>query len=141
MVGNLLFGLWESDGWVSREQTGGIRCGFTTTSEQLAHSFTGFCCAGASAAPSGPYDPRSKRPSIVKGRRVQGSLPCWEVRLGGIDNVTRFASALPMWGPKGQALTAELSDPELRKHRGSQLSYLPADQTEPVLEYLRGSRE
>ena len=37
VVGNLLFGIWESDGWLSREQTGGLRCGFSTTSEQLAH--------------------------------------------------------------------------------------------------------
>jgi hypothetical protein len=43
-----------------------------------------------------------------------------------------------MWGPKGQVLTAELSDPELGKHRGSQRGYLPASQTEPVLDYLRG---
>src|SRR4051795_2029561 len=37
IVGNLLFGLFESDGWVSREQTGALRVGYTTTSEQLAH--------------------------------------------------------------------------------------------------------
>ena len=37
VVANLLFGIWESDGYVSYEQTGAIRCGFTTTSEQLAH--------------------------------------------------------------------------------------------------------
>jgi recombination protein RecA len=137
VVGNLLFGLWESDGWVSREQTGGIRCGFTTTSEQLAQQLHWLLLRWGIGSSVRAYDPRSKRPSIVKGRRVQGKLPCWEVRLGGIDNVTRFASGIPMWGPKGQALTVELSDPELGKHRGSQRGYLSASQTEPVLDYLR----
>lgn len=28
IVGNLLFGLFESDGWVSREQTGALRVGY-----------------------------------------------------------------------------------------------------------------
>ena len=37
VIGNLIFGLFESDGYVSREQTGGIRIGFSTTSEQLAY--------------------------------------------------------------------------------------------------------
>ena len=37
VISNLLFGLLESDGWVSREQTGAIRVGFATTSEQMAH--------------------------------------------------------------------------------------------------------
>ncbi len=36
VVANLMFGLFESDGWVSREQTGAPRVGYTTTSEQLA---------------------------------------------------------------------------------------------------------
>jgi hypothetical protein len=59
--------------------------------------------------------------------------------VSGIDNVTRFADAVPMWGPRGQVLTAELARPELRKHRGAQTNYLAANQTEPVLAYLRGS--
>ncbi len=37
VVANLLFGLLESDGWVGREQNGGVRVGYATTSEQLAH--------------------------------------------------------------------------------------------------------
>jgi protein RecA len=138
VVGNLLFGLWETDGWISREQTGGIRCGFTTTSEQLAQQLHWLLLRWGIGSSVRAYDPRSKRPSIVKSRRVQGKLPCWGVRVSGIDNVTRFSSALPMWGPKGRVLTSELSDPDLGKHRGSQLGYLPANQTEPVLEYLRG---
>jgi recombination protein RecA len=55
-----------------------------------------------------------------------------------MDNVQRFAEALPMWGPRGQVLTAELADPSRRKHRGSQCGYLPSNQIEPVLAYLRG---
>jgi recombination protein RecA len=59
--------------------------------------------------------------------------------VAGIDNVRRFAEALPMWGPRGKVLVAELSRPELRSHRGSQRGYLPVTQTEPVLAYLRGA--
>jgi recombination protein RecA len=84
------------------------------------------------------YKKDSRRPSIVKGRRIQGKLPCWEVRISGIENVTRFSVAIPMWGPRGQRLLSELVNPALGKHRGSQRIYLPASQTEPVLAYLRG---
>ncbi|MGH9155676.1 MAG: intein-containing recombinase RecA, partial [Acidimicrobiales bacterium] len=138
VIGNLLFGIWESDGYVSREQTGAIRCGFTTTSEQLAQQIHWLLLRWGIGTSARVHDPKGQRPSIVKGRRVQGRLPCWNVRVSGIDNVTRFADALPMWGPKGQALVAELARPGLRRHRGSQRGYLPATQTEPVLAYLRG---
>ena len=39
-------------------------------------------------------DPTRKRPSLIKGQRVQGTLPCWEVRVSGIDNVRRFAEGI-----------------------------------------------
>ncbi|HEX2273160.1 MAG TPA: intein-containing recombinase RecA, partial [Acidimicrobiales bacterium] len=139
VVANLLFGLWESDGWVSREQTGGVRCGFCTTSEQLAQQVHWLLLRWGIGSSVQVRDPRSQRPSLVKGRRVQGKLPYWNVRVAGIDNVRRFADALPMWGPRGQVLVAELARPELRSHRGSQRGYLPATQTEPVLAYLRGT--
>jgi recombination protein RecA len=139
VVANLLFGLWETDGWVSREQTGGIRCGFVTTSEQLAQQIHWLLLRWGIGSSVQVRDPRSQRPSIVKERRVQGKLPWWVVRVAGIDNVRRFAGALSMWGPRGQVLVAELSRPELRSHRGSQRGYLPATQTEPVLAYLRGA--
>jgi recombination protein RecA len=138
VVASLLFGIWESDGWVSREQTGGLRCGFTTTSEQLAQQIHWLLLRWGIGTSVRAYVPSQQRPSIVKGRRVQGTLPCWETRVSGIDNVMRFAAALPMWGPRGQILTKELARPELRKHRGSQRGYLAPNQTEPVLAYLRG---
>ncbi len=138
VVANLLFGLWETDGWVSREQTGGIRCGFCTTSEQLAQQIHWLLLRWGIGSSVRVHDPKNNRPSIVKGRRVQGKLPCWEVRVGGIDNVRRFAEVLPMWGPRGQVVIAELARPELRAHRGSQRGYLPVTQNEPVLAYLRG---
>ncbi|MHB1911526.1 MAG: intein-containing recombinase RecA [Acidimicrobiales bacterium] len=137
VVGNLLFGIWESDGWVSREQTGGLRVGFTTTSEQLAQQLHWVLLRFGIGSGVRVYDPKSKRPSLVKGRRIQGKLPCWEVRVSGIENVIRFAESLPMWGPRGQVLTAALADPSLRKHRGSQRGYLAPSQTEPVLAFLR----
>jgi len=137
VVGNLVFGIFETDGYISREQSGGIRCGFTTTSEQLAQQLHWLLLRWGIGSSVRVYDPRNKRPSIVKGRRVQGKLPVWEVRVSGIDNVRRFAQAIPSWGPRGRKLVAELADPALRAHRGSQRGYLPSSRTEPVLAYLR----
>ena len=138
VIGNLLFGIWESDGWVSREQTGGIRIGFTTTSEQLAHQIHWLLLRFGVGSSVRVYDPTQQRPSIVKGRKVQSRRLIWETRIAGVDNAIRFSESLPMWGPRGRILTAELARPELRKHRGSQRGYLPASQTEPILAYLRG---
>jgi recombination protein RecA len=137
VIGNLLFGIWESDGYVSREQTGGIRCGFVTTSAQLAQQIHWLLLRWGIGSSVRVNDPTKSRPSIIKGRRVQGKLPCWEVRVSGIENVDRFTEALPMWGPRGQKLSEELLVLDGR-HRGSQRNYLPANQIEPVLAYLRG---
>jgi recombination protein RecA len=138
VIGNLLFGIWESDGHVTREQTGGLRVGFTTTSEQLAHQMHWLLLRWGIGSSVRAYDPTQKRPSLIDGRRVQGKRPCWEVRVSGIDNVRAFAKALPMWGPKGCRLVEALADPALAAHRGSQRNYLAPVQTEPVLAYLRG---
>jgi recombination protein RecA len=138
VVGSLLFGIFESDGWISREQTGGIRLGFTTTSEQLAQQLHWLLLRFGIGSSVDVYNPSTQRPSIIKGRRVQGKLPCWEVRASGVDNVQRFAEAIPMWGPRGQVLTTELANPNLGRHRGSQRGYLPASQIEPVIAYLEG---
>src|SRR5262249_25449551 len=137
VIGNLLFGIWESDGYVSREQAGGVRCGFTTTSEQLARQIHWLLLRFGIWSAVKAYDPTTQRPSIVKGRRVQGTLPCWEARLSGFDNAKRFSEALPIWGPRGRKLVETLADPALAKHRGSQTNYLPACVSEPVLAYLR----
>ncbi len=138
VIGELLFGLLETDGYVSREQTGAVRCGFTTTSEQLAHQIHWLLLRFGIWSAVKVYDPTTQRPSIVKGRKVQGKLPCWDVRVSGIDNVIRLSEALPMWGPRGQKLCEALTDPALAKHRGSQTNYLPASVSEPVFAYLRG---
>ncbi len=138
VVANLLFGLWETDGYVSREQTGGIRCGFTTTSRELAHQIRWLLLRWGIGSSARAHDPKGTRPSLIKGQRVQGTLPCWDVRVSGIDNVTRFAQALPMWGPKGLVLISELGNLEASRYRGSQQVYLPSNQTEPVIAYLRG---
>jgi recombination protein RecA len=138
VVGNLLFGILESDGYVSREQTGAIRVGFTTTSEQLAHQIHWLLLRWGIGSSAQVYDPTTQRPSMVNGRRVQGKLPCWDVRVSGIENVRRFAEAVPTWGPRGKVLKEALADPALSIHRGSQRNYLPANATEPVLAYLQG---
>jgi len=136
VIGNLLFGIWETDGWVSREQTGGVRCGFVTTSEQLAHQLHWLLLRFGVGSSVASYTPRQQRPSLIKGRRVQGKLRCYQVRIAGIDNVTEFARSIPGWGPRGRRLAETLNDPALGRHRGSQRGYLPAPQTGPVLAYL-----
>ncbi len=138
VVANLLFGLFESDGYVSREQTGGLRCGFTTTSMQLAHQIHWLLLRAGIGSSVSDYDPTQQRPSLIEGRPVYHRRPCWETRITGIDNVTRFADFLPSWGPRGQKMAEALGDPALKKHRGSQRNYLPESQIEPVLAYLRG---
>jgi len=138
VVANLLFGLWATDGYVTREQTGGVRVGFVTTSEQLARQTHWLLLRWGIGSTVSAYDPKSQRPSIINGRKVQGKRTCWETRISGVDNIRRFAEAMPVFGWKAEALAAELVAPELRAHRGSQRNYLPSVQTEPVLAYLRG---
>jgi recombination protein RecA len=138
VAANLVFGMWETDGHICREQTGAVRLGFTTTSEQLAHQIHWLLMRWGIGSSVRVNDPTSKRPSIVKGRRVQSKRLCWEVRSSGIENVQQFANVIPMWGPKGTALVAALADPSMTRHRGSQRNYLAPAMTEPVLAYLRG---
>ena len=138
VAANLVFGLLESDGHVTREQTGGVRIGYTTTSEQLAQQLHWLLLRWGIGSSVRSYDPSQKRPSIVNGRRVQGKLQTWEVRVSGIDNVTRFAAVIPTWGPRGSALVASLADPKLAMHRGSQRNYLPVSLTTQVVAYLDG---
>ncbi len=135
VVGNLIFGLFESDGYVSREQTGGIRIGFTTTSEQLAQQIHWLLLRWGIGSGVQRRDPHAQRGGIVKGRRISGKLPAWEVRVSGVDNVAAFADAVPLWGPRGQVVTRELAALDSR-HRGSQRIYLSAEIAEPVLGHL-----
>ena len=89
VVGNLLFGLLETDGYVSAEQTGAIRVGFTTTSEQLAHQIHWLLLRYGIVSSVRDYDPTGQRPSLIAGRRVQARRKCYEVRITGSDNVRR----------------------------------------------------
>jgi recombination protein RecA len=136
VVGNLLFGLFESDGWVSREQTGALRVGYTTTSEQLAHQIHWLLLRFGIVSTVRDYDPTQKRPSIVNGRRVQSKRQVFEVRVSGMENVTAFAESVPMWGPRGSALTQAIPEAMQRRRRGSQATYLAAEMADAVLNYL-----
>ncbi|UUO00578.1 intein-containing recombinase RecA [Mycolicibacterium novocastrense] len=136
IVGNLLFGLLESDGWVSREQTGALRVGFTTTSEQLAHQIHWLLLRFGIVSSVRDYDPAGKRPSIVNGRRVQSKRQVFEVRVAGMDNIAAFAEAVPMWGPRGVALVQAMPEAMRGPRRGSQAVYLAAEMTDAVLNYL-----
>jgi len=136
VLANLIFGIWESDGWISREQTGGVRVGFVTTSEQLAWQLHWLLLRwGITSAVS--VQQSGSRRSLIDGRRVESRRPCWQVRASGIDNVTRFAEAIPTWGPRGRKLTEVLDDPGLARHRGSKAVYLSKAVTEPILAHLR----
>jgi recombination protein RecA len=135
VVGNLIFGLFESDGYVSREQTGGIRIGFTTTSEQLAQQIHWLLLRWGIGSGIQRRDPHAQRGGIIKGRRISGKLPAWEVRVSGVENVAAFADAIPMWGPRGQVTTRELAALDGR-YRGSQRIYLPGEVLGPVLSHL-----
>jgi recombination protein RecA len=135
VVGNLIFGIFETDGYVSREQTGGLRVGFTTTSEQLAHQIHWLLLRwGIGSAVQGRAA-RSQRGGLVNGRYIISKRPIWEVRVSGVENVAAFAAGIPMWGPRGQILTQELAKLGGR-YRGSQRNYLGPQLRQPVLSHL-----
>ena len=136
IVGNLLLGLFESDGWVSREQTGALRVGYTTTSEQLAHQIHWLLLRFGIVSTVRDYDPTQKRPSIVNGRRIQSKRQVFEVRVSGMENVTAFTESVPMWGPRGIALTQAIPEAMQGRRRGSQATYLAAEMANAVLNYL-----
>jgi recombination protein RecA len=135
VVGNLVFGLFETDGYVSREQPGGIRIGYSTTSEQLAHQLHWLLLRWGIGSSVQRRNPRSQRGSLVKGRRIVSKLPSWEVRVSGVENAAAFAAAIPMWGPRGQVLARELAALDGR-YRGSQRVYLADELIRPVLDHL-----
>ena len=135
VVGNLIFGIFESDGYVSREQTGGIRVGFSTTSEQLAHQLHWLLLRWGIGSSVQRRDPRSQRGGLIKGRRISGKHPSWEVRVSGVDNVSAFAAAIPIWGPRGQVVSHELAIRDGR-YRGSQRVYFSDEVVQPVLAHL-----
>jgi recombination protein RecA len=135
VIGNFIFGYFETDGHVSREQTGGIRIGFTTVSEQLAQQVHWLLLRWGIGSSVQRRDPHAQRGGLIKGRRISGKLPTWEVRVSGVENVAAFAEAIPMWGPRGQVVLRELAALDGR-HRGSQRNYLSEDLAKPVLAYL-----
>jgi recombination protein RecA len=134
-TGNLIFGLWESDGWVSCERTGAVRCGFATTSPQLAQQLHWQLLRWGitSSIKVGNHEGRSQ--GYAKGREIFSRRDIYQVRIGGVDNQLRFAEVVPMWGPKGRKLTNALRVSRL--HRCSQSGYLPRSTTAPVLSHLR----
>jgi recombination protein RecA len=135
VVGNLIFGIFETDGYVSREQTGGLRVGFSTTSEQLAQQLHWLLLRWGIGSSIQQRDPHAQRGGLIKGRRISGKHLQWEVRVSGIENVSQFATSIPSWGPRGQILARELAALDGR-HRGSQRIYVADELVEPVLGYL-----
>jgi len=136
MIGNLLFGLLETDGHVSAEQTGAIRVGFSTTSEQLAHQIHWLLLRFGIASSVRRYDPRDQRPSIIGGRKVYSRRLGYETRITGSENLQAFAAAVPLWGPRGEALRHALATADGRR-RGSQAVYLSEQVYAGVLAHLK----
>jgi recombination protein RecA len=135
VISNLIFGIFETDGYVSHEQTGGIRIGFSTTSEQLAYQLHWLLLRWGIGSSVQRRDPRAQRGGLINGRRISGKHPSWEVRVSGVDNVSAFAAAIPMWGPRGQVVTRELAERDGR-YRGSQRIYLSDEVVQPILAHL-----
>ncbi|MGI8870557.1 MAG: intein-containing recombinase RecA [Mycobacteriales bacterium] len=138
VVANVLFGLLETDGRISREQTGAIRVGHTSTSEQLARQMHWLLLRFGIGSSVRRYDSASRRPSIIKGRRVQGRHPVWEVRVAGSDNVEALAAIMPVdFGPRTTALREALATDSRHRRRGSQRVYLSTQCFEAVLSHLQ----
>jgi recombination protein RecA len=135
VIANFIFGYFETDGYVSREQTGGIRIGFTTVSEQLAQQVHWLLLRWGIGSSVRRRDPHAQLGGLIKGRRISGKLPSWEVRVSGVENVAAFAEAIPMWGPRGEVVLRELAALDGR-HRGSQRNYLSEGFAKPVFAYL-----
>jgi recombination protein RecA len=135
VVGNLIFGLFETDGYVSREQTGGLRAGFCTTSEQLGQQIHWLLLRWGIGNGVRQREPRAQRGGLINGRRISGKHPQWEVRVSGIENVSEFGVVIPSWGPRGQVLARELAKVDGR-HRGSQRIYVADELVKPILGYL-----
>jgi len=135
VTANLIFGIFESDGYVSREQTGGIRVGFSTTSEQLAYQLHWLLLRWGIGSSVQRRDPRAQRGGLVEGGRISGKHSAWEVRVSGADNVSAFAAAIPTWGPRGQVVSRELAALDGR-YRGSQRIYLSDEVVQPILAHL-----
>jgi recombination protein RecA len=136
VVANLLFGIWETDGWVTKKVVNaGVRVGFTTSSPQLAQQLHWLMLRwGIGSAIQ--MHPGGRQGGVINGRSFVSNFPTYDVRVSGLDNVRRFAAAIPMWGPRGQILNSELAAVS-GPLRVSQRNYLPVSHIDPVLAYLQ----
>jgi hypothetical protein len=82
------------------------------------------------------YDPRDQRPSIIGGRKIHSKRLGYETRITGSENVEAFAAAIPLWGPRGEALGRALASADGRR-RGSQAVYLSEQVYAAVLAHLK----
>ena len=136
VAANMIFGLLESDGYVSLDTGGCPRVGFTTTSAALAEQIRWLLLRFGVTSSVKDYDPTEKRPSLVNGRPVYHRRPCYEVRVSGVDNVAALLNALPSWGPRTMAGLSALAAVADRPLHGSQAGYLPADVEAEILGHL-----
>ena len=136
IVGNLLFGLLESDGWLSREQDGAVGVGYVTTSEQLAHQIHWLLMRFGIVSTVGDYDPIRRRSNTSDAGTVQSTRQVFEVCIDGTDNVVAFADAVPMWGPRGTAVLEAIEHAPGGGRGDSEARDLSAEVSQAVLNYL-----
>jgi recombination protein RecA len=126
MVASMLFGLFETNGWVDGGRVRKIRLGYEVGSEQLANQIHWLLLR---------WGIRS-RLRVSNGTPVSGKHACWEVRISGIDDASAFADAIPTWGPHGQMLVGALAAID-RRLRRSQRIHIPTTVTAPIVAHLR----
>jgi intein/homing endonuclease len=134
-VKNLIFGLFESAGWVSRERTGAVQAGFITASEQLAYQIHWLLLRFGITSTVRRCQTAREQPGETLGRQVRAGQRGYTVRVAGIDDVVAFVEAIPMWGPRGYLLATVAARSAAGRRRRSQDAYLPHDITTPVLGY------
>jgi recombination protein RecA len=135
MGAGVLFGLFETAGWVGGRRNHTIRLGYEVESEQLANQIHWLLLRwgiGSSVRCRG----RAPRAEVGNSRPVRGKYACWEVRIAGIDDASAFADAIPTWGPRGRILVGALAATE-RRLRRSQRTHIPTTVTTPIVAHLR----
>jgi len=134
MVASVLFGLFETAGWVDGRRNRTIRLGYEVGSKQLANQIHWLLLRWGIG--SSVRCRRAPRAEVGNGGPVGGKHVCWEVRISGIDDASAFADAIPTWGPRGRMLVGALAAID-RRLRRSQRIYIPTTVTTPIVAHLR----
>jgi len=133
LVSNLIFGLLETDGWVTEEKTGSIRVGYGSVSPQLVMQLHWLLLRWGIA--STVEEKKTGKGGVINGRQITGKFSSWVCRVSGQDNIIRFSEAIPLWGPRGQKLQEAIGSFSGR-NRGGRSMYLSPDIQEEIVSYI-----